>query len=75
MGIKSEIKNGERCPNSLTDYVKRGSFFAAKDNSGKSVIVNHGCPEGYPLGDTVIRIEIDSIPNLIAVLKGVVESK
>ena len=59
----------------LTDYIKRGNLYGAKENSGKGVIVYYGSPLGYPMGDSVLQINRDNIPDLIALLKAIESHK
>lgn len=75
MGRNEEIPviNGESCPNHLRRYVQRGEFFAGMLN-GK-IVVHHGSPHGYPLGDSVmLGITPDQIPLMIAVLRAAQEN-
>jgi hypothetical protein len=75
MPIQPKLENGEYCPNNLVDYVHRGDLFAAYTNDRKSVWINWGCPEGYPLGETFTNIPVQHIPDLIAALKAVIQTK
>lgn len=75
MGLKNVVVQDETCIHALTDFVKRGELFAAYTNDRKSVWVNFGCPEGYPLGETFANIPIHHIPDLIAVLTAVIKTK
>lgn len=66
------LKNvkGELC-NVLEDYVERGKLCGAFTNDRKSIFINYGGPECYPLGCTVASIPIDHVDNVIAILKAV----
>lgn len=64
--------NGEYCPNSLDEYVNRGDFYAGILHD--RIVVHHGSPHGYPLGDSVmLGITRDQIPDMIAVLRAAQE--
>lgn len=76
MGTRIEkTGSGETYYYSLTDYVKRGMLYGAKNNEGTQIIVYHGSPLGYPMGDSVLQISKENIPDLIALLKAVISHK
>lgn len=59
----------------LTDYVKRGNFYSAYSNDGKSIIVYYGSHLGYPMGDSVLQINKEDVDCLIAALKSTIINK
>lgn len=75
MPITSIVKNDERYPNNLVDFLRRGELFAAYTNDRSHVWVNWGCPEGYPLGETFAIVPVHHIPDLIAALTAVLKTK
>lgn len=55
----------------LTDFIKRGDLCGAYTEDRKSIFINYGGPEAYPIGSTVASIPVHHIDNVIAILKAV----
>lgn len=75
MGVTSVEVHGETCYNSLIDYVQRGNLYGAYSNDGSMVIVYYDSPLGYPIGETLVHVPVQHIPQLIAVLTAVLNTK
>lgn len=75
MGITTKVIQDEHHNHALTDYVVRGELYAAYSNDCKHVCVNWGSSDGYPTGETFANIPVHHIPDLIAALTAVINTK